>query len=419
MKPPIVSNMVRAAWFLFCFISHVAIYLLMLTFIPNHFFSIKDAPNLNRVKLFAGEAIRHSCSVSNEIKTIELVIAYCKADLTWMYQQVLDAYHPEVELKMTILSKCGKEVDIPNFIEDHRVSDVSIIPIENVGGCDYAYAYFINYYLTKEVPANVESTVLLFMKDTKRSMQNFHFYAHRRFRTVPEMLNIAIKGEFICGTKTECAVSPYQDVEKLKNWMMRDYTRVSDRNVSIPVHPLSNPHGYRSLKDFHERGIEWEFPNKNLTSVCYGGTFALPLSRLVELSQEPKVRRLLLSLHGHVNRTSEPMTEEHFMERTWAVLFSRPLSQKHTEILRSMQMGELTLHKNPGIDGPLIAFAHDSCSEQGAKNIDGRVIWNPGRKEIVIRKENKVTRTDIVVNNANAVQHVLQQHLDHITERHR
>ena len=382
-------------------------------------FSWQDALNLDRVKLFAGEAIRHSCSVSNEIKSVELVVAYCKENLSWMYHQVLDTLPSQVELKMTILSKCGKENELPNFSADHRVSEVNVMPIDNVGGCDYAYAYFINHYLSKKITVDVESTVILFMKGTKRSMENFHFYAHRRYRTVPEMLNIARKGEFICGTKTECVVSPYQEVEKLQDWTMRDYTRISDRNAIIPVHPFSNPHGYRSLRDFHERGIEWKFPNKNLTSVCYGGTFALPLSRLVELSQDPKMKHLLLSLHGHVNRTSEPMTEEHFLERTWAGLFSRPLSQQHTEILISMQMGRLTLHKPPGIDGSLIAFAQDSCSDQGAKNIDGRVIWNQGKHKIEILKEFKSGKNYIVVNNEIVALDVIHQHLDHLANPYR
>lgn len=204
--------------------------------------------------------------------------------------------------------------------------------------------------------------------------------------------------------------------------MMKDYTRFSDRSGKSPDEPLSNPNGYRSLGDFHRRGIGWEFPSKNLIMACFGGTFALPLSRLVELSQEPEMKVLLLSIHGSLNRTAMPMVEEHYMERTWAGLFSRPLSEKHTEILRSMQMGTLTLHKKPGIKGPLIAFAQDSCSKQDARLIDGRVHWDPNKRLVQIEKRkgilkskgrNGILKSKIIINTERAVQEILQQELNH------
>ena len=208
---------------------------------------------------------------------------------------------------------------------------------------------------------------------------------------------------------------------------MKDYTRFSDRDGGAsPDEHLSNPHGYRSLGDFHRRGIGWEFPNRNLTMVCFGGTFALPLSRLVELSQEPQMKSLLCSIHSLLNRTAMPMVEEHYMERTWAGLFSRPLSQKHTEILRSMQMGRLTLNKDPGIKGPLIAFAQDSCSKQDARLIDGRVHWDPNKRLVQIEKRkgalrskgrNGILKSKITIDTERAVQEILQQELNYTENR--
>jgi len=121
-----------------------------------------------------------------------------------------------------------------------------------------------------------------------------------------------------------------------------------------------------------------------------------------------------------------PMVEEHYMERTWAGLFSRPLSQKHTEILRSMQMGRLTLDKNPGIKGPLIAFAQDSCSKQDARLVDGRVHWDPNKRLVTIEKRkgplrrkgmSGILESKIIINTERAVQEILQQELNYPENR--
>jgi hypothetical protein len=55
------------------------------------------------------------------------------------------------------------------------------------------------------------SSVIVFIKDTPRIRENFHFPHHSGYRSAKDMLEIAECGDFICGIETECGISTFHD----------------------------------------------------------------------------------------------------------------------------------------------------------------------------------------------------------------
>ena len=339
-------------------------------------------PQIPSMILWSGEAIRQHSSSSlsqvqvtadgagdNGIKTVELVIAYCKADTKWIFDDVLKKIPKGIEVNMTIISKCGNEKKLPKFAKDSRVKQFEIMTLPNVGGCDYAYAHFINHYVETATAEDAASSVIMFIKDTPRTMEYFHFIQHERYRTVKEMLAIASGGEFICGIKPHCRISTFHDTGALYRFVLGSYVRKTERtltgngngngNGQKDTQIGFNPYGYSSLLDFHQRALNWTFPNENVTEVCYGGTFAVPASRIMSLAKEPVVRQVMVNLEEILSRNATTTIEEHFSERTWAGLLANPLEKEDTDAILAMKGG---IYRRTGsVMGPLMGLWNKTC----------------------------------------------------------
>jgi hypothetical protein len=297
----------------------------------------KKLPDDFQKQLWWGEAIRES---GNQIvvETIEVAIAYCSSDLNLIYDSVLSQVpnQKKATVKITVLSKCGNEADVPNFIEDPRVKQVEVIPLPNVGGCDYAYAYFVNHYVATTNPQAAASSVVLFIKDTPRTMENFRLLpVYKGYRSVAELLQIASGGEFACGVTPGCAHSVFHDTSMLYEFRMRVYTRtVKQRGHDIANDKKDfNAFHYKNLREWHEKTLNWTFPNENVTAVCYAGTFMVPAWRIMNLSQQPRERRVMEALEKELARNVSTSIEEHFTERTWAGFYSDPLEEVDTNVI--------------------------------------------------------------------------------------
>jgi hypothetical protein len=288
-------------------------------------------------QLWWGEAIRES---SNQmiVQTIEVAIAYCSSDLNLIYDSVLSQVpnQKKATVKIIVLSKCGNEADVPNFIEDPRVKQIDVIPLPNVGGCEYAYAYFVNRYVAKTTTEEAASSVVLFMEDTPRTMENFRLLpVYKGYRSVAEMLRIASGDEFACGVTPDCAHSAFHDTSTLYEFWIGDYTRtfLQKEHGGMQDNQLLNPFRYKNLREWHEKALNWIFPNENVTAVCYAGTFMVAAWRIMNLSQQPRERRVMEALEKELARNVSTSIEEHFTERTWAGFFSVPLEKEHTDMI--------------------------------------------------------------------------------------
>ena len=74
------------------------------------------------------------------------------------------------------------------------------VKIENKGGCDLAYLHYINRYNMEHTAASAANTIIVFLKDSPRTNKSLH--QSGGWRSVPEMIDYAARGEFICGIKT-------------------------------------------------------------------------------------------------------------------------------------------------------------------------------------------------------------------------
>mmetsp|Transcript_18405 Transcript_18405/g.22531 ORF Transcript_18405/g.22531 Transcript_18405/m.22531 type:complete len:301 (+) Transcript_18405:289-1191(+) len=265
-------------------------------------------------------------------------------------------YQRQSKIKLTFLSKCGNEANIPDVFEKHTNVEVEVVSIDNVGGCDYAYTYFIKRYLQQikagsPLDHDISSTVIFFVKDTPRNKknQNQHYKYEKRYLSTSNMLTIASDGNFACGLKPTCRASWYSESTQLRTFRLDGYTRFSERkNVKrwrkkIPKHridPYFNLYKYKNLGDFHDKVLRWTFPKK-VTMSCYGGSFALPASNLFR----PEINYDLFDRMEKAVGCNLTTIEEHFMERTWAGLLGNILTDDEIDIIKD-------IHK-PGASCPI------------------------------------------------------------------
>jgi len=124
-----------------------------------------------------------------------------------------------------------------------------------------------------------------------------------------------------------------------------------------------NRNQYANISDFHTRALNWTYPNKNMTEVCYGGVFAVPASRILFLSNQPKEGRVLKLIEENLAHT-DISAEEHFIERTWAGLLAQPLNEEDIALLYGMRNPDPLndfVYQNGGTYGPLVGNTSLTC----------------------------------------------------------
>ena len=67
--------------------------------------------------------------------SIDVVIAYWESDLNWIYYDVIGQSPNQMNVQITVLSKCNEEASITLFTKDPPVVSLDTIQVPNVGGC--------------------------------------------------------------------------------------------------------------------------------------------------------------------------------------------------------------------------------------------------------------------------------------------
>jgi hypothetical protein len=170
------------------------------------------------------------------------------------------------------------------------------------------------------------------------------------------MIYYATQGEFICGIKSACSNSVFHDTGIMKRYTLEGYKRHGDKSLSGEDFNGAN---YKNLGDFVERELDWRFPNEDLTEVCYGGTFAVPASRLFT---EPELGTNMKRFE-QILRDGAPMSiTEHFAERLWAPFLSNPLNEDDTK--RVVKLRETIAAKNGSFMGTLLSPRVGGCERK-------------------------------------------------------
>lgn len=261
--------------------------------------------------------------------TVEIALAFCRSDISWLFDE-LQNYEVRVDVSIvTILSKCNNERVLPNFM--HRNVRIRVVKLPNKGGCDLAFAHFIKLYLSRETPASAENSVVLFLKDTPRIEGNCH--QRGSYRAISDMIASASCGEFICGVRPTCQMSALHNATTLKKFTKASYIRHGDYLKS--TNDFNKPN-YLNLGDFISREMNWQWPDGELVEVCYGGSFAIPASLLFKReflgSNMEKLEEILIQ-GPHMSIV------EHFAERMWAAWLAHPLSEQDAKVAVHVAQG--------------------------------------------------------------------------------
>ena len=298
-----------------------------------------------------------------KVQRIEICVAYCHADLRWLRDAVANEFPQQVEINLTIMSKCNNEADIVDFGGLGNVK-VEVIQLPNKGGCDLAHVHFITRYLSREAPlqssapASSTSTVLLFLEDSPPATR-----PDGRVRSVNELVRSALqRDDFICGLELDCWMSAYHDVKTLGHFTKHSYRRTGGGPKVGGAQ--FNPASYRDLSDFVDRELNWTFPNNKAVQVCYGGQFATTESRLFNgnrAAMEILFRRLEQIL---MESPATMNVVEHFVERLWAGILAKPLTP--SQVQEILVLNEFVFKQQGGHMGAFVSKNIQGCCKNGA-----------------------------------------------------
>ncbi|GFH56385.1 hypothetical protein CTEN210_12861 [Chaetoceros tenuissimus] len=297
-------------------------------------------------KLWFGENVRVEDIPQEKPNKVDLVITYCHAedfeDFIEYFEKMLPEHITIIHLK--VMSKCNKENILVEQLKEKLIGlsrwQFSIYPLVNKGGCDLGVAHYIVDFLKEHPTMNTDdiNKVVMFLKDGPRSPQNKQVPgAH--YRSLENMFEISSQGRFVCGTATNDGKSVYSEWSELQKYMLNGYVR---HNSAVGASGIEFTHGYENLGDFVDKDLNWSWPESSLVEVCYGGTFAFHASNLYNnenlLEDLTKVIRIL-------EEGGDLSAVEHFMERLWAGLISKPLNEEEQGILSKVP--ETHIESNP------------------------------------------------------------------------
>ena len=290
-----------------------------------------------------------------KVQRIEICVAYCHADLRWIREAVANEFPQQVEINLTIMSKCNNEADIVDFGGLGNVK-VEVIQLPNKGGCDLASVHFITRYLSRAPASSTSSTVLLFLEDSPPATR-----PDGRVRSVNELVRLALqRDDFICGLELDCWMSAYHDVKTLGQFIAHSYRRTGGGPKVGGAQ--FNPASYRDLSEFVDRELNWTFPNDEAVQVCYGGKFATTESRLFNgnrAAMEILFRRLeqiLMESPAIMN------VLEHFVERLWAGILAKPLTP--SQVQEILVLNEFVLEEQGGRMGVFASKNIQGCCKK-------------------------------------------------------
>lgn len=303
--------------------------------------------------LWLGEYISPEDTVKTRPTVVEIVVTYCRSDFTRYMDHFGTVLPKSIEtFKFVIMSKCGNEAviekKIKNNLNSHPRFKYEIHPLVNKGGCDLGAADYMNSFFKNETEESVRNKVVFFLKDGPRTSNHFHMtkligFQKSHWRDLRDMWDIASKGRFICGTQYkqsrwskhwgQYSPSMYHDPKLLKNFMMKKYTRFNDPDNISSGKEFTR--GYNNLGDFVEKELSWSFPNNQAVEVCYGGSWAIHAQTLFQRKEELQedishVEQLLLA-------GADISIVEHFLERLWAAMLSKPLNDHQLEVFMELQ----------------------------------------------------------------------------------
>jgi len=277
---------------------------------------------------------------SNLDRNISLVIWHCDKPLTWL-KKYITGYEGRMR-DVTVYSKCGNPVeDIPA----DGMENVHVEKVPTVYGKQYAYVHWLaNHHDSEEA-----GDIIVFIHDNPYTSSEWQWW------TFDRVLATAQRNGFGCAESFEpvnrgkegsrvASNSYYHDVEAWLEYFQDEYF---DEEL------LGHKHTYKKLQEWLvdpaiqlEGEIRAKLP---LIPVCYNDAFAVTRNRIGEHAA------LWKTLEGRLKETTG-VEESHFLSRSWAVLFSKPLPQAGMDkimLLKTSLVQTMSLFHFPPRNGVL------------------------------------------------------------------
>ena len=121
----------------------------------------------------------------------------------------------------------------------------------------------------------------------------------------------------------------------------------------------SIPMGTKILDIFIKKILQWTYPRKDYTPVCYGGTFAMPQNRLLTLMKDERFTHVMKRIESALSECKTSVAE-HYVERTWAGLLSEPLTDEEASSLKANFIG--ILKDKLGVYGAILVKTNYTCN---------------------------------------------------------
>jgi hypothetical protein len=239
---------------------------------------------------------------------VSVVVSFCHKDLSWLHE-----YLSGVSLRrLIIVSKCGSPP------QKHELPDSAVVmELPNVGRIDHTMAFWMANKVDTRQGHYRENEVVVFLKD------NAELHMIAKPRTFVEMLKLADATGFGCFYEPNEGLSQYHLTNALTLLNMTDYGGVSGKFDSSQFKSK-----YKNMKGWLD-DMNIVLP-RQLTKVCYGGMYAVKVSRIANVRQSIWER-----LEESLSR-ADNIEEGHFAERTWAALLSEPPTPEDANMLVDM-----------------------------------------------------------------------------------
>jgi len=248
---------------------------------------------------------------------IHIVVSYCLHDMKW----ITNLIHGYNISSINIISKCGRPVQ-------NAPPNSKVILLPNVGRNDHSFIYYIRSILDSEIiktKSDPDNTIVVFLKDNQHAghwKSNFN-----------DMMSLAASEQGF-----GCAKLPYIPYKKPDE---KQYSAYHETSVLLNFTLGGYKHGERDVEGTVEAQFQSRFlnlghflstlqmkPVDEFVMVCYGGIFAASLQKIRKIHQSAWKRL------GDELIRGDNIEEGHFMERTWAILLSTPLTKSEVKNIK-------------------------------------------------------------------------------------
>ena len=262
------------------------------------------------------QALQHppgSLSTSKKKFMVDIVVAYCQKNISWLEKGVQDLLSTEViSRKIYIYCMCGREPYL-DLTGQFMNLELIINHLPNRGRNDMAFTY----HIVSDFNKISEVDYIFFFKD---SMMNYPITFIRNLllplKEVSQQLRLG--SSFICLQRPDAGGMDWHVRQETWKFRLPYYASADNYKTMKTDKNFKRANGTmcRFLQDVLGPTEFDHLKHNEFIKVCYGGNFVVRTNKIQQIPFSVW-QRILERLRIHEN--GEVM---HFMERTWAALLS-------------------------------------------------------------------------------------------------